>query len=219
MSHKTAQGDTGRFIERFGYANTITMARIIFIPLFLAVLLVDWPSLFPSTAFLYQIRPWVAAVVFAILAATDGVDGYIARSRNEISTFGKFADPLADKLLVTTALLALIEMGVLPAWVALIIISREFVISGLRMVASVEGLVISASWYGKVKTVLQIVAIVLFIIMDSSWFLNLARVGHLIYFWISWAFMGAALFMTVLSMFTYFKNASQVIEGPWNKPS
>ena len=95
------------------------------------------------------------------------MDGYLARSRNEVTTFGKFLDPLADKLLVTAALLALIEMNVLPAWIAFIIIAREFIVSGLRMVASAEGSVIAASWYGKLKTVLQIAAILLFIVKDS----------------------------------------------------
>ena len=83
--------------------------------------------------------PWIAALVFALLAATDGVDGYLARSRNEVTTFGKFLDPLADKLLVTAALLALVEMHVLPAWIALVIISREFIVSGPRMVAVGRG--------------------------------------------------------------------------------
>ena len=204
-------------IERFGYANTITMMRIFFIPVFLGVLLVDWPGFFPLSALLYQIRPWVAAIVFAVLAATDGVDGYVARSRGEISTFGKFADPLADKLLVTAALLALIEIGVLPAWVAFIIISREFVISGLRMMASVEGLVIEASWYGKLKTFLQIVAIVMFMILASTWFQNIDAQEQLIYHSIAWFFMGSALIMTIMSMVDYFRNAARVITGPWNR--
>jgi len=212
-----SQGESKGRIEQFGYANTITMARIFLIPVFLVILLVDWPAFFPSAGLLYQIRPWAAAIVFAVIAATDGVDGYVARSRGEISTFGKFADPLADKLLVTAALLALIEVGVLPAWVALIIISREFVVSGLRMVASVDGLVIAASWYGKIKTFLQIIAIVLFIILGSAWFAGISEQGQQIYLSVAWLFMGAALVMTIMSMVEYFKNAAQVITGPWNR--
>jgi CDP-diacylglycerol--glycerol-3-phosphate 3-phosphatidyltransferase len=204
-------------LEQFGYANVVTMVRIFAIPIFLVVLLVDWPSIFSASDLLYPIRPWVAAFVFAILAATDGVDGYIARSRGEISTFGKFADPLADKLLITAALLALIEVNVLPAWVAFVIISREFVVSGLRMVASVEGLVIDASWYGKIKTFLQIVAIVLFIIMASQWFAQLDPVMHNLYRSVSWFCMGAAVVMTIMSMIEYFAGASKVITGPWNR--
>jgi len=203
--------------EQFGYANTVTMARIFLIPLFLVVLLVDWPRLFSSSGIFYQIRPWAAAVVFTVLAATDGIDGYIARSRGEISTFGKFIDPLADKLLVTAALLALIEVNILPAWVALVIISREFVISGLRMVASAEGVVIAASWYGKVKTFLQVVAIVLFIVMGSAWFTSLDEHASSLYSAIAWLLMGGAVVMTIMSMVDYFKNAARVIDGPWNR--
>jgi len=202
-------------IAQFGYANTLTMARIFLIPVFLIVLLVDWPRYFPSTGLLYQIRPWAAAIVFAVIAATDGVDGYIARSRGEITTFGKIVDPLADKLLVTAALLALIEIGILPAWVALIIIAREFVISGLRMVASAEGLVIAASWYGKIKTLLQVIAIVLFIIMGSAWYRNIDHTAQVWYASVSWFFMGGALLMTIMSMIDYFKNAAKVLVGPW----
>lgn len=200
-----------------GAANTVTIARILFIPVFLVALLVDWPALFPASSFMYAIRPWVAAGVFAVLAATDAVDGYLARSRNEITTFGKFVDPLADKLLVTAALLALIEVGVLPAWIALIIISREFVVSGLRMIASAEGVVISASWYGKIKTVLQIIAIIMFIVKDSTILVDLGVLTSSLFETTSWLIMGAAVVMTIMSMVDYFKSASVVIEGPWNR--
>ena len=99
---------------------------------------------------------------------TDAVDGYLARSRNEVTTFGKFIDPLADKLLVTAALIGLVQLGELPAWIAILIISREFIVSGLRMVAVAEGkVVIAASNLGKLKTVTQIIAIVMFIVKGS----------------------------------------------------
>jgi CDP-diacylglycerol--glycerol-3-phosphate 3-phosphatidyltransferase len=197
-------------------ANTVTLTRMILIPVFLLVLLADWPRWFQAPLIAYTLRPWIAAVVFAVLAATDGVDGYLARSRNEVTTFGKFLDPLADKLLVTAALLALVEMRVLPAWIALIIISREFIVSGLRMVASAEGTVIAASWYGKVKTVLQIAAILLFIVKDSVVF---RAYPADVQFWIqtcAWAVMGAAVVMTIMSMVDYFINAREVLIGPWS---
>lgn len=201
---------------KLGAANTVTLTRILLIPVFLVVMLVDWPSLFPNNVgLLYMLRPWLAALVFTFLAATDAVDGYLARSRNEVTTFGKFVDPLADKILVTAALVALIEVDVLPAWIVLVIITREFVVSGLRMIASAEGLVIAASWYGKLKTTLQIVAIVMFIVMDSP---ALAVVGS----WVpaaftvaSWIVMGGAVVMTILSMVDYFNGASHVLTGPW----
>jgi CDP-diacylglycerol--glycerol-3-phosphate 3-phosphatidyltransferase len=182
---------------------------------FLLVLLADWPRWFQAPALFYQLRPWIAAVVFGFLAATDGVDGYLARSRNEVTTFGKFLDPLADKLLVTAALLALIEMNVLPAWIAFVIISREFIVSGLRMVASAEGSVIAASRYGKLKTVLQIAAILLFIVKDSTVIIGF---GPEIALWtqaVAWTVMGAAVVMTIVSMVDYFVHAKDVLIGPW----
>jgi len=196
-------------------ANLVTISRMVFIPVFLLALLADWPRWISAPQIIYTLRPWIAAAVFGVLAATDGVDGYLARSRNEVTTFGKFLDPLADKLLVTAALLALIEMSVLPAWIALIIISREFIVSGLRMVASAEGTVIAASWYGKLKTVLQIIATIMFIVKDSS---LIAGLGMQIEIWMqvaAWCVMGAAVVMTIVSMVDYFLHAIEVLIGPW----
>lgn len=197
-------------------ANQVTLVRIILIPVFLLVLLTDWPKLFPGMPILAELRPWIAAIVFTVLAATDSVDGYLARSRNEVTTFGKFLDPLADKLLVTAALLALVELQVLPSWIAFIILAREFIVSGLRMVASAEGLVIAASWYGKIKTVLQIVAIVMFLVKDSAAIAALGPQVELIFQAASWTVMGAAVMLTIVSMVDYFRHASKVIVGPWS---
>lgn len=200
-------------------ATRVTLARIILIPVFLLVLLTDWPRLFPGVPMLAELRPWIAAGVFVVLAVTDSVDGYLARSRNEVTTFGKFLDPLADKLLVTAALLALVELQVLPSWVAFIIIAREFIVSGLRMVASAEGLVIAASWYGKVKTVVQIVAIVMFLVKDTEAIASLGVQVVAVFNAASWAVMGAAVVLTILSMVDYFRHASKVIVGPWSSGS
>lgn len=101
----------------------------------------------------------IAAVIFIIAASTDGLDGYIARKKQLITNFGKFLDPLADKLLITAALISLVEMHRLDAWIAILIISREFAVTGLRLVAAAEGRVIAASSLGKLKTVVQIVAV------------------------------------------------------------
>ena len=197
-------------------ANSVTLMRMVLIPVFLLVLLADWPRWFHAPTLYYQLRPWIAAAVFGVLAATDGVDGYLARSRNEVTTFGKFLDPLADKLLVTAALLALIEMNVLPAWIGFVIIAREFIVSGLRMVASAEGSVIAASRYGKLKTVLQIAAILLFIVKDSALIIGM---GPEISLWtqvVAWTVMGAAVVMTMVSMVDYFVHAKDVLVGPWS---
>ncbi|HHT66109.1 MAG: CDP-diacylglycerol--glycerol-3-phosphate 3-phosphatidyltransferase [Caldicoprobacterales bacterium] len=129
-------------------ANKITILRILFIPLFVAILLIPFPY-----------HNFAAAFVFLIAASTDSLDGYIARKRNEITNFGKFIDPLADKLLVCSALICLVEMASVPAIAAIIIISREFIITGFRLLAVTEGSVIAASWWGKLKTVTQIVAL------------------------------------------------------------
>jgi len=194
----------------------VTLARIVLIPIFLVALLVDWPSWLAVPRLMAALQPWIAAVIFTLIAATDGIDGYLARTRNEITTFGKFLDPLADKLLVTAALLALVSLGILPAWVALLIISREFIVSGLRMVASAEGIVIAASWYGKVKTVLQVIAIILFIVKDSRLFSDANGMGlHLFAQAVAWSVMGAACIMTMVSMADYFRHAADVLVGPW----
>ena len=202
--------------QQMNPANTVTIVRMVLIPVFLVAMLADWPAWLNAPPMVEALRPWIAAVVFTLLAATDGVDGYLARTRNEVTTFGKFIDPLADKLLVTAALLALVELDVLPAWIALIIISREFIVSGLRMVASAEGTVIAASWYGKVKTVLQIVAIVLFIVKDSTLLADVTSPDFMVFIQVAaWALMGAAVVMTLISMVDYFRHAADVLVGPW----
>jgi len=200
---------------RMNAANTVTVSRMVLIPAFLVVLLADWPQWAHAPAVIVALKPWIAAAVFTLLAATDGVDGYLARSRNEVTTFGKFLDPLADKLLVTAALLALIELAVLPAWVGFVIVAREFIVSGLRMVASAEGQVIAASWYGKLKTVVQIVAIIMFIVKDSRLLATFGSDFALFAQAASWAVMGAAVVLTILSMVDYFRHAADVLVGPW----
>jgi phosphatidylglycerophosphate synthase len=112
-----------------------------------------------------------------------------------------------------------VDLDVLPSWIALVIISREFIVSGLRMVASAEGQVIAASWYGKVKTFFQIVAIMLFIVKDSA---TVASAGSDVVSFVnalSWVTMGIAVALTVLSMIDYFRHAGDVLVGPWTKPS
>lgn len=198
-------------------ANRVTIARVLFIPVFLVVLLGEWPQFIPSPDRWTVAKPWIAAAVFALVAATDAVDGYLARSRNEVTTFGKFIDPLADKLLVTAALVALVDLDSLPSWIALTIISRELIVSGLRMVAVAEGKVIAASSWGKLKTILQIVAIAAFIVKDSPLTSRVAgsSAAHALS-WGSWIVMGLAVIVTILSMIDYFYHARDIITGPWS---
>ena len=172
-------------------ANRITLIRISMIPLFLAVLLLKFPY--------YDI---VAAAVFLIAAGTDGLDGYLARARKEVTNLGKFLDPLADKLLVTSALIFLVELGHVAAWITVVIVAREFAVTGLRTIAVEKGLVIAASGYGKLKTVSQIIAVVALLIQEP-----LNSIVHIPFGQIA---LYAALFFTVLSGVDYFIKAGPV---------
>ena len=137
--------------------NTLTLLRILLVPVVVVALLDETPN-----------GDAIAAGVFALAAFTDGLDGYIARSRGDITTFGKLMDPLADKLLVTAALVALVSLGRLEAWIAMVIIAREFFVTGLRGVAVEQGVVIQASWLGKVKTATQIAAVIALIVWHPA---------------------------------------------------
>ena len=134
--------------------NKLTILRMIMIVPFVVFMLVPIGG---------AAGKWIALALFVIASLTDLLDGKIARKYNLVTTFGKFMDPLADKLLVCSALICLVELGRIPAWIVIIIISREFIISGFRLVASDKGVVIAASWWGKFKTTFQMVMIVLMI--------------------------------------------------------
>ena len=135
--------------------NKLTLGRIFLIPVFMFFLLVK-----------ITYGKYLAAFIFILAASTDGLDGYIARKRKQITNFGKIMDPLADKLLVTAALVSLVQLGEISAWPAFIILGREFAITGLRSVAAAEGVVVSASYLGKIKTVTQIIAISLILLEE-----------------------------------------------------
>lgn len=133
--------------------NKLTMFRVILIPFFIVFLLV------PITPF----DKWIALSIFIIASLTDLLDGHIARKYHLVTNFGKFMDPLADKLLVCSALICLIELERIPSWMVILIIAREFVISGFRLIASDNGVVIAASYWGKFKTTFQMIAVCLMI--------------------------------------------------------
>lgn len=134
--------------------NKLTLLRVIMIPFFVLFMLVPVGG---------EAHKWIALAIFIAASLTDTLDGYLARRDNLVTNFGKFMDPLADKLLVCSAMICLIETGMLPSWVVIIIISREFIISGFRLIASDNGIVIAASWWGKAKTVSQMVMIIVLI--------------------------------------------------------
>ena len=134
-------------------ANKLTLARVVMIPAFMLVLYLGIPG-----------ANYWALAIFALASATDWLDGYIARKYNQVTDFGKFMDPLADKCLVTAAMLWFVEVGQMPAWALLLVIVREFAISGLRMNAATTGRVIAAGWSGKVKTASTMVCIILMLL-------------------------------------------------------
>lgn len=191
-------------------ANIITMVRICLVPVFVAAIISPWPE-WIGFAELNVWKAWIAAGIFVVISCTDWLDGYLARKRNEVTDFGKFMDPLADKILVTAALLVLIELGAIPSWVVLIIVAREFIVSGVRMVAASKGEVIAASWYGKFKTVFQMVAIVLFVVKESPAFGDSSSGFYIGLYVLSWAVMDIALVLTVVSMADYISKARHLI--------
>jgi CDP-diacylglycerol--glycerol-3-phosphate 3-phosphatidyltransferase len=137
--------------------NVLTLLRIVAVPVLVVALLDETPD-----------GDVIAAIVFALAALTDGLDGYIARRNKQVTTFGKLMDPLADKLLVIAALVSLVSLDRLAAWIAMVIIARELAVTGLRSIAAERGVVIAASWLGKLKTALQVAAIFALIAFDPS---------------------------------------------------
>lgn len=143
-------------------ANKLTVFRMILVPIFVVVGYLGKLGLFSNEWLGIAMYLWIMNFIFIIASITDKLDGYIARSRNQITTFGKFLDPLADKILVLSALVMLVEFGKIPAWIPIIVLAREFLVSGYRLLAVEKGgKVIAASMWGKLKTVTQMVAIIL----------------------------------------------------------
>lgn len=186
--------------------NRITLARIFMIPLMLVFLLLDldwWSRELVIGDYALPVNQLIGALLFIIAASTDGIDGYIARKHNLVTNLGKLLDPLADKLLVAAVLIALVAMGKCETWIAVVIISREFAVTGLREVALLEGSVIAASKWGKAKTITQIVAI-------SALLLN-----NFPFEWIHFPFdriaMWAAALITIYSGIDYFVKNKNVL--------
>lgn len=172
--------------------NMLTIGRMILVPIFMVALLVNIPyGMF-----------WAAAI-FLIASFTDFLDGYLARKNNQITNFGKIMDPLADKLLVAAALICLVELGVVPAWITVLILGREFAVTGLRSVAAAEGIVVAASKLGKWKTATQMLALVLLILKSSVVQATGYNIGMF--------FLYIALFLTLYSGIDYFVKLNKEI--------
>ncbi len=179
--------------------NTLTLFRILMVPLLMVFMLTD--SLASDI---------VALVIFLAAAASDWLDGFLARRWHQTTVMGAFLDPLADKLLVTAALVSLVELNEVSAWIAMVVIARELAVTGLRMVAAAKGVVISASMWGKVKTVSQMIAITCLIIeprwIKPDWTIWGQR--------ITWWLMIVMLVLTVVSGIDYFVRAWRPVGGP-----
>lgn len=187
--------------------NKLTVLRIFMIPIFVIIMIapLNWGtvSILGSTI---QVAKLIAAVIFALASFTDWLDGYIARANGLVTNFGKFADPLADKLLVSTALILLVDEGLAPGWVVAVILARELAVTGLRLLLVEQGgTVLAAAWPGKIKTVSQMLAILLLLVNDFPLgFLNLSIGTIMLYI---------CLFFTIYSGADYFIKNSDVFKG------
>lgn len=187
-------------------ANKITLARVFLVPVIMLFLLVrfDWGEIsFADVTITYS--EMVATFIFIIAASSDALDGYIARKNKLVTNLGKFLDPLADKLLITAALISLVELQSVAAWMVIVIISREFAVTGLRLIAAAEGKVIAASSLGKIKTITQIVAIVA-VMLNNFPFGMIGIPFDVMFMWI-------AVIITIVSGVDYFiKNKDDIID-------
>lgn len=185
-------------------ANKITLARIFLVPVVMIFLLFQFDiGEIQAGAVKLTAGELIATFIFLLAAVTDGVDGYIARRKKMVTNLGKFLDPLADKLLVTAALISLVEMQRLEAWIAIVIISREFAVTGLRTIAVAEGHVIAASPLGKLKTFIQIIAIVS-LMLNNVPFSFIQFPFSLIATWL-------AVLITIISGFDYFYKNRKIV--------
>lgn len=176
--------------------NRLTILRMILVPVFCFFYL--------TKSIPYPVNQWIALVIFVFASFTDSLDGHIARRYNLVTDFGKFMDPLADKLLVDCALICFTWTQAVPVWMTLILIGREFVISGFRLIAAEKGVVIAAGIYGKIKTVFQMLAVIAILLPSESAFLTVLRM-ILLY--------GSVIF-SVISLFDYFiRNKDVLKEG------
>ena len=176
-------------------ANKLTLLRVVMIPAFLLVLYLDFPG-----------ANYAALVIFALASITDTLDGYIARHYNQITDFGKFMDPVADKILVLAALMIFVEQGTVPGWAAVIILGREFIVSSLRMVAAASGKVIAANWWGKAKTCITMI----------TWILLLLRLDPIMLWSISLQslMIWVTVAITAISGITYItQNKAVILDG------
>lgn len=173
--------------------NKLTVARMILVPFLVVFLLTGWGG---------EANRWICLAIFVAASVTDWFDGHLARKYNLITNFGKFMDPLADKLLVCSALICLIALDKIPAWIVIVIISREFIISGFRLIAADNGVVIAASYWGKFKTASQMVTVILLVL----------NIQNTVFTVLGTVFIYISLVLTVVSLIDYIAKNKEVLK-------
>ncbi|MBR1736340.1 MAG: CDP-diacylglycerol--glycerol-3-phosphate 3-phosphatidyltransferase [Firmicutes bacterium] len=177
--------------------NKLTLSRILLIPIFLFFILCD------SLPVDIQTRRYIAVTIFIVASITDGIDGYIARKYKMVTNFGKFMDPLADKLLVSAAMISMVHLGDIPTWIVIVIISREFIITGFRTIAIEQNIVIAAGFWGKIKTVFQMAMIIVV----------LTNIDHVFFKFVGEALIYLSLIFTIVSAVDYLVKNKSVLKN------
>lgn len=195
--------------------NKLTLFRIILVPIMVIVSFFDIPGSFLGIS----TTMWIMELIFIIASITDKLDGYLARKNNQVTNFGKFLDPIADKILVVAAMILFVEMGRLPAWIPIIVIFREFAVSGYRLIAvQNSGKVIAANVWGKLKTVTQMIAIILMFLTTQPYFafvnsaLTYMTTGDFVMNILPSIFMTVSVIATIFSGYEYLKGGKDLLK-------
>lgn len=195
--------------------NKLTLFRIILVPIMVIVSFFDIPGSFLGIS----TTMWIMELIFIIASITDKLDGYLARKNNQVTNFGKFLDPIADKILVVAAMILFVEMGRLPAWIPIIVIFREFAVSGYRLIAvQNSGKVIAANIWGKLKTVTQMIAIILMFLTTQPYFafvnsaLTYMTTGDFVMNILASIFMTISVIATIFSGYEYLKGGKDLLK-------
>jgi CDP-diacylglycerol---glycerol-3-phosphate 3-phosphatidyltransferase len=186
-------------VNKLNLPNTLTLSRIFLTPLLVVVLLTRIEG-----------KEIYGALIFTVAALTDVLDGYFARKRNQVTNVGKLLDPIADKLLVTSAFISLVELNLAPAWMVVIIVGREFAVSGIRSIAASQGYIMPANWYGKTKTAVQVLTIVVLIVANTyiePW----KSFGR----YLLWATLAISLISAITYLITFLRYEKNATRSDW----